>query len=200
MVEATRRPATGAARGGGAITLVTGGARSGKTGYAEALAAQSGLQVVYLATARPGDAEMRERIRRHRAQRPPGWITVEEPLALGAALRAHAGERRCVVVDCLTLWLTNLILAEHPDAGEVECIEPGPRFVAERTDLLGALGALPGLAIVIANEVGMGVVPLGALNRHFVDEAGRINQAVAGLARRVVWMVAGCPVVAKGAS
>ena len=185
----------------GMITLITGGARSGKSGYAETLAAQSGLQVVYLATAQAGDAEMEERIRRHRAHRPAGWITVEEPIALGAALRTHARAERCIVIDCLTLWLTNLILAEHSASGvggDVAPIEPGQLFAAERAHLLDALRTLPGQMIAISNEVGMGVVPLGALNRFFVDETGRLNQAIAAFAEKVVWMVAGCPVVAKG--
>jgi len=181
------------------ITLITGGARSGKSGYAEKLACQSGLRVVYLATARAGDAEMGERIRRHRADRPADWLTVEEPLALGAVLRAHARADRCIVIDCLTLWLTNLILADHPDSGDVASIEAGPTFAVERADLLDALGTLPGQTIAVSNEVGMGVVPLGALNRFFIDETGRLNQAIAALAGRVVWMVAGCPVFAKGA-
>lgn len=181
------------------ITLITGGARSGKSAYAEQLAAQSGLRVVYLATARVGDAEMGGRIDRHRANRPAGWVTVEEPLALGAALRTHARADRCLVIDCLTLWLSNLILADHPGCGDVAMIAPGPMFAAERADLLDALRSLPGQAIAVSNEVGMGVVPLGALNRFFVDETGRLNQAIAALAGRVVWMVAGCPVLAKGA-
>ncbi len=181
------------------ITLITGGARSGKSGYAGTLAAQSGLQVVYLATAHAGDAEMSARIRLHRANRPSDWLTLEEPLRLGAALRAHARADRCLVIDCLTLWLNNLILADHPGSGEVAMIEPGPMFTAERADLLDALRTLPGQTIAVSNEVGMGVVPLGALNRFFVDETGRLNQAIAALAGRVVWMVAGCPVLAKGA-
>jgi len=180
------------------ITLITGGARSGKSAHAEALAAQSGLEVVYIATAHAGDAEMDERIRRHRARRPAGWLTLEEPLALGAALRAHARAGRCIVIDCLTLWLTNLILADHPDGGDVAPIAPGARLAAERAYFLDALRASPGELIAIGNEVGMGVVPLGALNRFFVDEAGRLNQAIAAFAGKVVWMVAGCPVVVKG--
>lgn len=181
------------------ITLITGGARSGKSGFAEQLATQSGLQVVYLATARAGDAEMAERIRRHRTDRPAGWLTVEEPLRLGAVLRAHARADRCLLIDCLTLWLDNLILADHPDGGEVAIVESGPVFATERADLLDALRTLPGQTIAVSNEVGMGVVPLGALNRFFVDETGRLNQAIAAVAGRVIWMVAGCPVVAKGA-
>jgi len=182
------------------ITLVTGGARSGKSGYAEQLAVQSGLAVVYLATAQARDAEMSQRIQRHRALRPGGWLTVEEPLALGTALRAQARADRCIVIDCLTLWLTNLILADHPEHCDVVSIDAGRRYSAERTDFLDALRMEPGEVIVVSNEVGTGVVPLGALNRFFVDEAGRLNQAVAACARRVVWMVAGCPVYAKGSA
>jgi len=182
------------------ITLVTGGARSGKSGYAEQLAVRSGLGVAYIATAHAGDAEMAARIERHRAQRPSGWLTVEAPHALGAALRAYARADRCIVVDCLTLWLTNLILAEHDERDDVAAIEAGPRLAAERDDFLAALCAAAGEIVVVSNEVGMGVVPLGALNRFFVDEAGRLNQAVAACAGRVVWMVAGCPVYAKGAA
>lgn len=181
------------------VTLITGGARSGKSSFAERLAAQSGLQVVYLATARADDAEMGERIRRHRANRPAGWLTLVEPIALGAAVRAHARADRCLIIDCLTLWLSNVILVDRPEAGEVEMIESGPRFVAERADLLDALHTSPGQAIVIGNEVGMGVVPLGALSRFFVDETGRLNQEIAAFAARVVLMVAGCPILAKGA-
>lgn len=181
------------------ITLITGGARSGKSSFAERLAAQSGLQIVYLATARAEDAEMGERIRRHRANRPAGWLTLEEPVALGAAVRAHARADRCLIIDCLTLWLSNVILVDCPEAREVAIIEPGSTFTAERADLLDALHTSPGQAIVVGNEVGMGVVPLGALSRFFVDETGRLNQEIAALSGRVVWMVAGCPILAKGA-
>lgn len=181
------------------ITLILGGARSGKSGHAEMLAAQSGLQVTYIATAQAGDAEMAERIRIHRVRRPGNWLTVEEPLALGAALRAHMREDRCIVIDCLTLWLTNVTLADNPNAGDAGLVNPGPRFAAERADFLDALHTRSGEVIVIGNEVGAGIVPLGALNRFFVDQAGLLNQAVAALAGRVVWMVAGCGVCVKGA-
>lgn len=143
---------------------------------------------------------MIERIVRHRERRPAGWRTVETPLALGAALRAEAREDRCVIVDCLTLWLSNVILADLPPSTDVAVIEPGPRFRAERADFLDALRAAAGEIVIVSNEVGMGLVPLGAVNRCFVDEAGRLNQAVAACADRVVWMVAGCPVYAKGAA
>lgn len=182
------------------ITLILGGARSGKSGYAQTLAEQSGLPVVYIATAHAGDAEMGERIRRHRAARPGEWVTVEAPLGLGAALRAHARANRCVIVDCLTLWLTNVILADHPDVDDVAVIDPGPTFAAERADFLDTLRTTPGEVMLISNEVGNGLVPLGALNRFFVDEAGLLNQAVAALAAHVIWIAAGCAVRIKGAS
>ena len=184
------------------ITLITGGARSGKSAYAELLAEQSGLHVVYLATARAGDEEMGARIHQHRERRPGHWLTVEEPLALGAALQRHAAADRFVVLDCLTLWLSNLMLVDHREeitqAEKVAVIEPGPVFVSEREAFLRVLADLPGQLAVISNEVGMGVVPLGALSRFFVDEAGRLNQAVAAKADRLILMVAGCPLVAKG--
>lgn len=180
------------------ITLVTGGTRSGKSGFAEKLAAGTGLEVVYVATARAGDDEMRERVRRHRERRPADWHTVEEPVHLAWILKQHAQKRRCIVVDCLTLWLTNLILADHADGGEVAVIEPGKTFVEERADVLETLPKLLGNIILVSNEVGTGIVPLGALNRFFVDETGRLNQAIAERADRVYWMVAGCPVLAKG--
>lgn len=168
------------------ITLIVGGARSGKSAFAERLAAQSGREVVYVATAEAGDAEMRARIEHHRALRPPGWLTVEAPLALAVALRSHAAAGRALLVDCLTLWLSNLV---HAD---------GPMLAAEREALLAALPALPGEVLLVSNEVGAGIVPLGAVNRLFVDEAGLLHQAVARLSDRVYWMVAGCPVLAKG--
>ena len=177
------------------ITFVLGGARSGKSRYAQTLAARNGAPVTYIATAQVGDVEMSERVRQHRASRPGEWRTVEEPLALGAALRAHAGG--CVIIDCLTVWLTNLILADHSQAGEVQVIEAGPRLATERGDFLAALRAASDEVIVVSNEVGTGIVPLGALNRFFVDQAGLLNQAVAALAGRVVLMVAGCPMCVK---
>jgi adenosylcobinamide kinase/adenosylcobinamide-phosphate guanylyltransferase len=179
------------------ITLVVGGAHSGKSRYAQTLAEATARPVTYIATATAGDAEMSERIRQHRAERPAHWNTVEEPLALGAALRTHGDG--CVIVDCLTLWLSNLVLADHVDAGDVQVIEPDRRFAAERADFLAALRSASGEVIVISNEVGTGLVPLGALNRFYVDQAGLLNQAVAALAGRVVWMVAGCPMCVKGA-
>ncbi|MBN6152153.1 bifunctional adenosylcobinamide kinase/adenosylcobinamide-phosphate guanylyltransferase [Xanthomonas sp. AmX2] len=168
-------------------SLILGGARSGKSALAERLAVASGREVVYLATAQPLDGEMDARIARHRAQRPAHWRLVEEPLALAAALRAETRASRCVLVDCLTLWLSNLLGA--PDASA---------FARERDALLAALPQLPGQVILVGNEVGQGVVPLGELSRRFVDEAGRLHQALAARCGQVAFVVAGLPMLLKG--
>lgn len=167
--------------------LILGGARSGKSAWAERLAAASGLDVTYIATGQAFDAEMAERIARHRAQRPQHWHSVEEPLALAATLRVHAGAGRCLVVDCLTLWLSNLLGQSDPGV-----------FERERGALLAALPRLPGRILLVSNEVGQGVVPLGELSRRFVDEAGRLHQALAAQCTRVSFVVAGLPMVLKG--
>jgi adenosylcobinamide kinase/adenosylcobinamide-phosphate guanylyltransferase len=167
-----------------AVTLVLGGARSGKSAWAEACAASSGLSPVYLATAEPGDAEMAERIAHHRARRGARWATVEEPLELAAALADWARPDRAVVVDCLTLWLANLMDAERD-----------PEAEAER--LIAALAQLRGPALLVSNEVGLGIVPDNALARAFRDAAGRLNQRVAAAAQHVVFLAAGLPLTLK---
>jgi len=169
--------------------LILGGARSGKSALAlrrAAAAAQSGRAVTWLATAQALDAEMAERIARHRAERPGGWRTVEEPLHLAQALRNSAAADNCVVVDCLTLWLTNLLLAGDDAL-------PGRETAA----LLATLPALPGEIILVANEVGLGIVPDNPLGRRFRDEAGRLNQSVAALCDHVVFVAAGLPLQLK---
>ena len=195
-------------------TLVFGGARSGKSAYAERLAIASGKEVVYIATARAGDGEMAVRIAHHQRQRPAEWTTVEEPLALAAALRQWCTPGRLVLVDCLTLWLSNLMFADgtdYPDVGEIAL---PARFHAERAALLsvleqagrspanaagGAADAVMGDIVLVSNEVGMGIVPYGAISRAFTDEAGRLNQAVAAICGRAVFVAAGLPLVLKGA-
>ena len=165
--------------------FILGGARSGKSGFAQRRALASGLQVTYLATAQAGDAEMADRIARHRAERPAGWGSVEEPLALAAALRTHAAPDRCLLVDCLTLWLSNLLAAgDH-------------RLSTETDDLLDALPTLPGRVLLVSNEVGQGIVPANPLARRFRDEAGRLHQAVADRCDRVTLVVAGLPLTLK---
>ncbi len=182
-------------------SLVLGGARSGKSAFAERLARESGKEVVYLATSCAGDAEMAARIAHHRERRPAHWQTVEEELALAAGLRAHCSPHRIVLVDCLTLWLSNLLFSdgrEWPEVGQVTLPE---RFHAERAALLALLdGGAPGEIVFVSNEVGMGIVPWGAVSRCFADEAGRLNQDVAARAGRVVFVAAGLPLVLKGAA
>jgi len=170
------------------IDLILGGARSGKSRLAERLARDSGLAVTYVATSEPLDGEMAERVAQHRARRPSSWTLVEEPLQLARVLAEQAGAGRCVLVDCLTLWLTNLLLAEDRT-----------RLAAERDALLAVLEDAPGRIILVSNETGLGVVPLGELTRRYVDEAGWLHQAVAERAERVIFTVAGLPMMLKGA-
>jgi len=170
------------------IELILGGARSGKSRLAEQLASASGLEVVYIATSQPLDDEMRQRIQHHRQSRPAHWQTIEEPLALAGVLQQQAASGRCLLVDCLTLWLTNLLL--HDD---------GQRLEEERRQLLNTLGSLPGHIILVSNETGMGVVPMGELSRRYVDEAGWLHQALAERCDRVQFCVAGLPMLLKGA-
>ena len=166
--------------------LVLGGARSGKSAFAERLAEESGLEMVYIATAEAGDAEMAERIASHRARRGSGWRTIEAPEALEAALAREAGEGRATLVDCLTLWLANLI-ERHAD-------------LDARTEALAeAARRAPGLRILVSNEVGLGIVPDNALARKFRDAQGRLNQRIAAAADRVAFMAAGLPLWLKGA-
>lgn len=157
-----------------------GGARSGKSRFAERLALESGFEPVYLATAEPLDEEMAVRIAEHRARRGTGWRTVEEPLDLVGALARECGPERAVLVDCLTLWLTNLMIGQRDVA-------------AEGARLIDALGGLRGALVLVSNEVGQGVVPENAMARAFVDHAGRLHQSLAARADAVVVLVAGLP-------
>ncbi|MCL2917383.1 bifunctional adenosylcobinamide kinase/adenosylcobinamide-phosphate guanylyltransferase [Shewanella litorisediminis] len=171
------------------IHLVLGGARSGKSRFAENELARVSPRGIYLATATAGDDEMAARIARHQQDRlnaPCQWQLIEAPLDLAAHLRALSGEARPVLVDCLTLWLTNRLMAE-------------PQKMAEaRQELLNAIGDFHGQLWLVSNEVGSGIVPLGVLSRQFVDEAGWLNQAIAALADRVTLVVAGLPLALKG--
>jgi len=168
--------------------LVLGGARSGKSAYAERKARESGLEVVYIATAEAGDGEMAERIARHRARRPPEWSTVEAPFALADAMTREAAPARCLLVDCLTLWLTNLLAGAEGGAARLEI---------ERAALLETLPGLPGRICLVGNEVGHGIVPVNALARRFVDEAGWLHQEIAARCERVVLVTAGLPHILK---
>ena len=172
-------PATG-------MTLILGGVRSGKSRYAGELARAHGGAVTVIATGAAQDAEMAARIEAHRANRPPHWAVVEEPLHLASALRAAAAADRVIVVDCLTLWLSNLL-----------CLEDEAALRRESASLIETLPALGGDCILISNEVGFGIIPVSALARRFGDEAGALHQRLAALCHRVVLMLAGLPLALK---
>lgn len=188
------------------LTLVLGGARSGKSHYAEQLATDhataTGGPVTYIATARQeeddADEELQLRIALHRARRPPDWKLVEEPLHLADALYAHATREGCILVDCVTLWMNNLVFLDKRAYPEHGVITPPPAFTEEIDALLSALPTLPGHVILVSNEIGFGVVPMGAITRFYVDELGRLNQKLAAAADRVRLLVAGIPVAVKG--
>jgi adenosylcobinamide kinase/adenosylcobinamide-phosphate guanylyltransferase len=164
--------------------LVLGGARSGKSAYAQSLAEAAAPERLYLATAEAGDAEMAARIRRHQAGRGAGWTTLEEPLKLAEALSAAARKGRVVLVDCLTLWLANLMLA-------------GRGVEAETARLTQAISRLEGPALIVSNEVGLGLVPDNRLGRDFRDWQGRVNREVAHACDAVVLVAAGLPTLLK---
>lgn len=179
-------------------TLVLGGARSGKSRHAERLAEESGSEVIYIATAHAGDAEMAARIAHHRGSRPAHWKTVEEPLELAKAIERHAYPGRVILVDCLTLWLSNLLFSgahAFPETGEISLPS---RFLKERAALLAALDGACADIVLVSNEVGSGIVPMGAVSRCFVDEQGRLNQALAAACERVWFVTAGLPMILKG--
>jgi adenosylcobinamide kinase/adenosylcobinamide-phosphate guanylyltransferase len=180
------------------IELIVGGARSGKSALAEQHAEASGMPVIYIATGQAGDAEMTQRIAHHQQRRPAHWTLVEEPLFLADSLRKHATENTCVIVDCLTLWLTNLLC--HVDENvSATSTTSGNRILFERetAELIAALADVPGHIILVSNEVGWGIVPMGELSRVFTDEQGRLNQRIAQLAQRVTLVVAGLPLALK---
>jgi len=168
------------------IELVLGGARSGKSRYAEQQAQNSGLQVVYIATAEAGDEEMTARIQHHRHRRPENWRTVEESMLLADCIRQWAAPDRCLLIDCLTLWLSN-VLFDHQ--GQLQL----PFFQQQRAELLAALQECRQRIILVSNEVGLGVVAADAMTRRFVDEAGFLHQELAQLCDRVVLVTAGLP-------
>lgn len=184
--------------------FILGGQRSGKSRRAEMLARnwldQSDThRAVLIATAQPWDDEMRQRITRHqadRALRVPGMVTVEEPLALAEAIAANSKPHTLVVVDCLTLWLTNLLMPVQPSASE-ENVPLAPEEYARSASLLIAIQDSPGPVVLVGNEIGMGVIPMGREVRAFVDALGRLNQDVASVCQRVTLMAAGLPLCLK---
>jgi adenosylcobinamide kinase / adenosylcobinamide-phosphate guanylyltransferase len=171
-------------RSGSALTLVLGGARSGKSRHAERLVVESGLAPVYLATAEALDDEMAARIAQHRARRGASWRTIEEPLDLAGALLRECAPARAVLVDCLTLWLSNLMTADRPVRSEM-------------ARLVHLLPTLPGRLVLASNEVGLGVVPAAPMARAFIDHAGWLHQRIAESADVVVFMAAGLPLNLK---
>lgn len=164
--------------------LILGGARSGKSRHAQSLAEAFDGDLIFIATGEANDDEMAKRIDRHRADRGPRWDTIEAPLALGDAIRAHAAPDRLLLIDCLTLWVSNLMHAGR-DIGDAT------------DDLIAAMGYALGPVIFVSNEVGLGIVPDNALARRFRDEAGRVNQAVAAAASEVSFVAAGLPLRLK---
>lgn len=173
------------------LTFILGGARSGKSVHAEQLASDSARPVTYIATARlADDAEFAARIAHHRERRPAHWQLIEAPVDLaGAVARADAPDH-CILIDCLTLWLANLLCP--PDG-----TEPTDDYLARFSAFEAALGAAQGKVIVVSNEIGLGVVPLGAATRLYVDELGRLNQRIAALSTQATMMVAGLPLILK---
>lgn len=160
--------------------LVLGGARSGKSRYAQKRAEESGLRRLFVATAQPFDGEMRDRIARHQAERAEKWETIEAPIDLAPVIHAHAAPDTVLLIDCLTLWTSNLMLADRD-------MEDATR------DLTDALAQAAGPVILVANEVGLGIVPDNALARRFRDAAGILNQQVAAIVAEVQFLAAGLP-------
>lgn len=169
----------------GRIILVLGGARCGKSAFAEGLIDQSGLKKVYIATGQVFDSEMENRVDLHKVRRGQEWALVEEPLDLAGALKAATAADTAVLVDCLTLWVTNLMIAERPMAMEAD-------------GLVDAIHVLPGTVVFVSNEVGLGIVPDNAMARAFRDHAGLLHQAVAAAADEVYFVAAGLPLKLKG--
>ena len=164
--------------------FVLGGARSGKSSLAERYAQKCGLPVTYIATAEAKDEEMAARITHHQKQRPVHWQLVEAPTELAQAITRHSAENNCILIDCLTLWLTNLLCQEID-------IEDA------KARLIGAITGAPGKIILVSNEVGHGIVPMGELSRSFIDQAGWLHQEVAKCCDRVDFIMAGLPLTLK---
>lgn len=164
------------------IELILGGARSGKSRLAEQRALSSGKQVTYVATAQNLDGEMSARIDHHQARRPSHWCTVEEPVNLGQTLVQIDSAESVILIDCLTLWVSNLL-----------CLDNGSHFETHKQTLLQVLPQLQSDVIMVSNETGMGIVPMGELTRRFVDESGWLHQDLAALSERVTLVVAGLP-------
>ena len=168
------------------ITLILGGTKSGKSKLAETRAQASGKPVIYIATARADDEEMQQRIEQHQRQRPAHWQTVETPIYLAQTLREYDRAEHCILVDCLTLWLTNLLLAESSD------------LTQQKNALLDQLTQSQAEIILVSNETNMGIIPLGELSRRYTDEAGLLHQHIAAISDNVILTIAGLPHQLKG--
>lgn len=166
------------------LTLVLGGASSGKSAFAESLVLQGDLDPVYIATAQVFDDEMADKVARHRDMRGDGWTTIEEPLDIAAAL-AKTTDNQIILIDCATLWLTNVILGDHD-------------ITTQTTRLVDALRNCPAPVVIVSNEVGQGIVPDNALSRRFRNAQGALNQTIAAEAALVVAVMAGLPLALKG--
>lgn len=182
------------------VQLVLGGARSGKTRLAEQIAKASEKSVIYVATATVYDDEMQQRIDRHIDDRPSHWLTIEEPLNLSQVIQRYGKKNNCLLIDCLTLWLTNILMAESEEGKEGEdslARNEIKTLASYKTDLLNALSQVSGQVILVSNEVGQGIVPMGELSRRFIDEAGWLHQDIARIAQNVTLVVAGLPMKLK---
>ncbi|PKH36600.1 bifunctional adenosylcobinamide kinase/adenosylcobinamide-phosphate guanylyltransferase [Acinetobacter radioresistens] len=168
------------------LQLILGGARSGKSRLAEKIALESGLNVIYIATAQPLDEEMQERILHHQESRPREWQVIEEPLYLSEKLKEIDAQNQLILIDCLTLWMSNLLLQ---DASELQ--------MSQCQKLLTILPNLKSEIILVSNETGLGVVPMGNISRKFIDESGRLHQQIGQIAQKVVFCVAGFPIILK---
>lgn len=168
------------------LELVLGGARSGKTGYALDIAKGFGDAVTWIATAEAYDDEMLDRINNHKAERPASWKTIESPLKLSSAILESTETNRCVVVDCLTLWVSNWLCKDEEQA-----------FIKERESFMNTLMNCPGKVVLVSNEVGWGIVPENSLSRRFRDTVGRLHQDIAKIAAAVTLVVAGIPMHIK---
>jgi len=172
------------------IELVLGGARSGKSCYAEQVAIESGISVIYIATAEAGDAEMQTRIEKHRQDRPHHWQTVEEPIKLADIIQQYSSSNSCLLVDCLTLWLTNILFDKQGN-------EQQSLFKQESQALFKALDVFSGQLVMVSNEVGLGIVPIDKMTRRFVDEVGLLHQKIVSYSDKVVLVTAGLPQILK---
>lgn len=171
------------------VELVIGGARSGKSRYAEGVAKSSGKPVIYVATSEVRDSEMAKRVEMHKQQRPSEWQVIEEPFKLAETLIQYSNKENCLLVDCLTLWLSNCLFGES-----------GTSWSDYKTQLLATLNQLPGQVVLVTNEVGCGVVPMGEMSRQYVDEAGWLHQAIAAQVDKVTLVTAGLPMHLKNVS